>query len=660
MSTNRLMPSPRPRRGRSWILRASASALIVLLIAPAPAHAQTLPSLGSLLGAILEPILNPLLGLLPGATVPNEDKLDAQLKLWTRTGTGAAPRQRVIVTVAPGQLGLVGGLLSLVGGLLQATLPGVNALVADVTQGALGSLLLNPGVIAVSLDGPLLALDGNLVASTGPALPPSPVDGTGDTTPALRATLGLPVTSGPAGNNVGIAIIDSGIAPSPDFLLRVSAFYDFTDGGRSKAPIDPYGHGSHIAGIIGSNGGTSAGAIYRGIGANARLIGLRVLDANGNGQTSNVIKAIEFATQKKALLGIDIINLSLGHPIYESADTDPLVRAVERAVDAGIVVVVSAGNFGFNSTTGVSGYAGITSPGNAPSAITVGALNAAATIGRGDDAVAAYSSRGPTWYDGIAKPDVLAPGQGIISNGAASSTLYASYPSVRAGSSHMRLNGTSMATAAASGVVALIIESHRSTHLLGPSLTPNTIKALLQYTATPLAASGAPDGLVPDALAQGAGAVNALGAIALARNIDASRPIGADWLSGTYTPVSSYANVANPWAQTVTWGATRLAGDLLNRRRTGWERSADWGLANVTWDSDVTPETNVVWDGAINWAANIVWGAQLVGKVDATDGTTFVWGYVENPATTGWGNLATAPTDGQTFVWGYTDVPPVP
>ena len=155
---------------------------------------------------------------------------------------------------------------------------------------------------------------------------------------------------------------------------------------------------------------------------NARLIGLRVLDEHGAGETSQVIQAIEFAIAQQNALGIDVINLSLGHPIYEPAASDPLVRAVERAVDAGIVVVASAGNFGYNRVVGSTGYAGITSPGNAPSAITVGALRGADTATRGDDDVAPYSSRGPSWYDGFAKPDLLAPGHGIVSNGVSSSS----------------------------------------------------------------------------------------------------------------------------------------------------------------------------------------------------------------------------------------------
>ena len=127
-------------------------------------------------------------------------------------------------------------------------------------------------------------------------------------------------------------------------------------------------------------------------------------------------------------LGIDIINLSLGHPILRTGGTDPLVQAVERASRAGVIVVAAAGNYGKNPTTGLPGYAGITSPGNAPSAITAGAVNIQNTVARSDDRIPDYSSAGPTWYDALVKPDIVSPGHNIVAVAAKRSYLYQTYP----------------------------------------------------------------------------------------------------------------------------------------------------------------------------------------------------------------------------------------
>ncbi len=147
-------------------------------------------------------------------------------------------------------------------------------------------------------------------------------------TSSLRATLGLSASSG-QGLWLGVAVIDSGIAPLKDFGSRITAFYDFTAGDVATSPRDDYGHGTHIAGLIAGDG--NSGNAYVGVAPGARLIGLKVLDSQGTGSTSDVIRALDFARVNKAALGIDVINLSLGHPIYESAATDPLVQAVERA-----------------------------------------------------------------------------------------------------------------------------------------------------------------------------------------------------------------------------------------------------------------------------------------------------------------------------------------
>jgi subtilisin family serine protease len=145
---------------------------------------------------------------------------------------------------------------------------------------------------------------------------------------ALRALLGLG-DSDPTGNGIGVAIIDSGIAPVTDLFGRITAFYDFTNGQNAvvSSPVDGFGHGTHIAGLIAGSGALSNGE-FGGVAPNARLIGLRVLNNSGGGSTSDVIAAIEFAVSNRAALGIDVINISLGHPPYESATTDPMVRAV--------------------------------------------------------------------------------------------------------------------------------------------------------------------------------------------------------------------------------------------------------------------------------------------------------------------------------------------
>src|SRR4029077_10662421 len=131
--------------------------------------------------------------------------------------------------------------------------------------------------------------------------------------------------------------------------------------GKAAQPYDDYGHGTHIAGLVGSSGKLT-NFEYQGIAPNVRLVGLKVLDKNGSGKASDVIAALEFVTANKARLNVQIVNLSLGHPIFSPAATDPLVIAVQRATAAGLIVVTSAGNFGQNDDTGKTGYTGITSP----------------------------------------------------------------------------------------------------------------------------------------------------------------------------------------------------------------------------------------------------------------------------------------------------------
>ena len=136
------------------------------------------------------------------------------------------------------------------------------------------------------------------------------------------------------GRNIGVAVIDSGIRDTPDLepVMKV----DFVEDGRTS-DTDPFGHGSHVAGIIGGMGETAYGR-YMGMAPGARLVDVRVLDEDGNGKTSDVIAGIEWVIKNRYARGYDgkplnirVINLSLGHIPYESADTDPLTLvAVKR------------------------------------------------------------------------------------------------------------------------------------------------------------------------------------------------------------------------------------------------------------------------------------------------------------------------------------------
>src|SRR5438309_7177110 len=123
---------------------------------------------------------------------------------------------------------------------------------------------------------------------------------------------------------------------------------------------------------------------------------------------------------------IRLINLSLGRQVYESYRVDPLCQAVEAAWNAGIVVLAAAGNQGRNDSAGTGGYGTIAAPGNDPYVITVGVMKTANTPARIDDTIASYSSKGPTAYDYVVKPDIVAPGNQVISTLAPNASLLGS------------------------------------------------------------------------------------------------------------------------------------------------------------------------------------------------------------------------------------------
>jgi serine protease AprX len=587
---------------------------------------------------------------------PRSPKLD--LALRQKLANGTPSHQRVIVTVKPGLRSLLRSALEKHGDELLAEHPSIDALTAIVHGEDLAALANDPAVLSVSIDA-TVTVAGKTPKIVEAILPDFAVRYYGE----LRAQLGL-TGSKRKGDGIGVAVLDSGIDPNSDLGGAITAFYDFSRRGlRFTTPYDDFGHGTHVAGLIAGSGAMSSYS-YMGVAPGVRLIGLKVLDKDGRGKTSDVLRALDFAIANRKRFGIDIINLSLGHPVYEPAESDPLVQAIERATRAGIVVVVAAGNVGYNED-GVVGYAGVLSPGNAPNAITVGASDTKGTVERWDDTVEDYSSRGPTWFDGYIKPDVVAPGHRLVATSSLRSTLYREYPAYRVRGkgrnySYMSMSGTSMAAAVVSGSVALMLEAARNAHPAAPALSANAVKAILQYTAIPLCPAGNDPGETNgscgepyDTLTQGTGSINVAAAIEVAAIVDTTMPQGARWVPYTPTPVTSVGGDNYLWSQNIVWGGRKVSDtDALWTNALAWADNIVWGTLfrvddNIVWGTLARFDDNIVWGtGSRLWADNIVWGTGLLSSLN---GDNIVWGTVSGDNIV-WGTL-----DDDNIVWGTRD-----
>jgi serine protease AprX len=462
--------------------------------------------------------------------------------------------------------------------------------------------------------------------------PDRPVTGLLDT-PAPAVLANFAWNKGLDGSNIAVAVIDSGIRGSGKITFkelntwntsnsRIVYSQSWVNDGWGTA--DHFGHGTHVAGLIGGNGFYSTGTQYtetfKGIAPNVNLVNLRVLDQNGVGRDSDVIAAIQTAISLKSKYNIRVLNLSLGRPVYESYTLDPLCQAAEAAYQAGIVVVVAAGNDGRDNSVGTNGYATISAPANDPYVITVGAMKMMGTPDRADDLIATYSSKGPTLLDHIAKPDLVAPGNrlvSLVSGGAMLSSSFAgndvplsAYQTGQTfglvSTKYYVMSGTSMAAPVVSGAVALLLQAN-------PQMTPDQVKARLmktayktfpQYSSYTDPATGITYTDQYDVFTVGAGYLDIQAALT---NTDVSTGVAK-------SPVVQY----DPTTQSVYF---------VNDSFTVWGGgSPDWSSFTV-WGGNAFVSGNfTVWGGSSPWGSFTVWGGSAPWGNNTNNGFFTVWG----------------------------------
>ncbi|MFI1481957.1 S8 family serine peptidase [Streptomyces sp. NPDC020747] len=280
-------------------------------------------------------------------------------------------------------------------------------------------------------------------------------------------------SAGYDGKGVKVAVLDTGIdATHPDLKDRIDAEKNFS---AAADTVDRAGHGTHVASTIAGSGAASpAGTKYAGVAPGARLLVGKVLDDEGSGEDSGVIAGMQWAVAQ----GAKVVNMSLGGT--DAPGIDPVEQAVaDLSAGSGALFVIAAGNEGPDEGT-------IGTPGSSAAALTVGAVDR-------QDAIAEFSSRGPT-ADGSLKPDITAPGVGIVAAKAAEGFM-----GDPAADGYVSLSGTSMATPHVAGAAAILAQQH-------PDWTGERIKAALTASAKPLAATSA--------YTQGTGRVDVAAAIA--------------------------------------------------------------------------------------------------------------------------------------------------
>ena len=266
------------------------------------------------------------------------------------------------------------------------------------------------------------------------------------------------------GAGVGIALLDTGIWHSSDRLREgreparhYNAITDDTEGN-----VDLDGHGTHLASLITGVDGKTAG-----IASGAELIDIKAFDRYGEANYLDVVRGIQWVIEHQDTLNIRVLNISISASSELPYWLDPINQAIIKAWDAGVTVVVAAGNTGPE-------YGSVTAPGNNPWPLTVGAIDTGTIPSKIDDRVAIFSASGPTASKHI-KPDILVPGTFLA--GRLAPTADRSTGSLAVDQNGLWVaSGSSQASAVASGLIALLLE-------YDPSLSNHDIKCLLTTSA---------------------------------------------------------------------------------------------------------------------------------------------------------------------------------
>ena len=381
---------------------------------------------------------------------------------------------------------------------------------------------------------------------------------------AIKANAVWNVSPYPRGWGVAVAVVDSGISNHPDFndywgASRIVQRVSFVPG--SLTPDDFYGHGTHIAGAIAGLGQASSGR-YLGVAPEAKLVDVKVMDDWGYGTTSNVIAGLEWVFNNSATYNIKVVNLSLNSRVAESYHESALNAALEVLWFNKITVVVSSGN---------GGKQRLYPPANDPFVITVGATDDKGTVSITDDTLAPFSAYGMTG-DGFLKPDIVAPGTGIIAPlSGDDNNLTWSYPQNKLpapDTRYYRMSGTSMASGVVAGAVAVLLEDE-------PNLSPDQVKYRLKATASAFSRG--------ESCATGAGYLDLQRAVAGTTTQSANTGLQASQMLWTGN---------NP----VTWGS--VSWNSVSWNSVSWN-SVSWN--SVSWNS--VSWNSVSWN-SVSWNSN--------------------------------------------------------